>query len=618
MAGFFKNDSKGEQLIGASQVELDAAKEDLLSYKVETTTELALKTSKVYVDAEIASVADGTPESFADLTAIGVAYPTGDALVKLNLDDGYVYKWSGSAWVQGWIYQATELGDGTVTPAKASFIDTTIGKNRFNKNDADIVDGYTLVSDGTLWPAPTYFITHYVSAEYGNTIYFSNNGAVLTVQRCIFLDANKAQIGYSAEYISSAVIIEGTAFVLLSPPLAAKPTFQVEYTGRTAFVEYAETYSLNGVSLKTDSVETAMIKASSVTNDKLASNIDLVLPSVIPMVVGHEMNIYFENILKGKMLKTVDHITSDSTTPIVYEDSLRFNLSSVTDQTVTIHAYEHHLEESNVSKSFLLKAIPATAGSTLLEKTVIIIGDSKVEYGATEVQTLVDLFAVDSMPVSFIGSRGTATAKHEGRSGWSAKNYCRDATYGGLPNDFYNAGLGTTDKFDFTYYMTQKGYANVDYVFINLGSNDTASVSISSHQAIITNYYLPMINSVLAYNPTVKIIIGLTENTCQLQLVKKSIYGDGNKDKLLSFAELLITNFDNAIYNARVFVCPLYINLDLYNDYDFTETALSARNSTLVKRVVDMVHQSVSAGFPKMSDVMFATIKYLAHLEEGL
>lgn len=75
---------------------------------VETNTAITLRATIEYVDGEIASVADGTPEAFANLSAIEAAYPTGNSHVKLNTEDGYVYKWNGSAWVQGWSYQSTE------------------------------------------------------------------------------------------------------------------------------------------------------------------------------------------------------------------------------------------------------------------------------------------------------------------------------------------------------------------------------------------------------------------------------------------------------------------------------------------------------------------------------
>ena len=74
----------------------------------ENVQQLILKANTTYVDEQVASVASGTPEAFVNLAEIQSAYPTGDSYVKLNTEDGYVYKWSGLAWVQGWIYQSSD------------------------------------------------------------------------------------------------------------------------------------------------------------------------------------------------------------------------------------------------------------------------------------------------------------------------------------------------------------------------------------------------------------------------------------------------------------------------------------------------------------------------------
>lgn len=74
-----------------------------------------IKANKTEVYELVASVSDGTPEALADLNAIQSTYPTGNSHVKLNLEDGYVYKWSGSEWVQGWVYQETVISPGAIS-----------------------------------------------------------------------------------------------------------------------------------------------------------------------------------------------------------------------------------------------------------------------------------------------------------------------------------------------------------------------------------------------------------------------------------------------------------------------------------------------------------------------
>jgi len=125
-----------DKVLSAKQgKQLNAA---LAAQLADNTTALALKAPTTYVDAQIALMADGTPEDFANLTAIQAAYPTGDAYVKLNLEDTYVYKWNDSAWVQGWVYQGTVPADGSITPIKTNseIPNTLTSYNLFVKADA--------------------------------------------------------------------------------------------------------------------------------------------------------------------------------------------------------------------------------------------------------------------------------------------------------------------------------------------------------------------------------------------------------------------------------------------------------------------------------------------------
>lgn len=86
-----------------------------------------------YVDNQLASVSDGTPEAFDNLSAIQTAYPSGDIYVKLNLEDGYVYKWNGSVWEKGWVYQGKIVSDGSV--GLDGLIDPTLITDYVKGND---------------------------------------------------------------------------------------------------------------------------------------------------------------------------------------------------------------------------------------------------------------------------------------------------------------------------------------------------------------------------------------------------------------------------------------------------------------------------------------------------
>ena len=77
--------------------------------------------------------------------------------------------------------------------------------------------------------------------------------------------------------------------------------------------------------------------------------------------------------------------------------------------------------------------------------------------------------------------------------------------------------------------------------------------------------------------------------------------------------EALINNFDNR-ENEKIYLCPMYLNMDLENDYNFEEVPLSARDNTKTRlKCTDPIHQS-SIGYKKCADVMYYTLKYIESL----
>ena len=154
-------------------------------------------------------------------------------------------------------------------------------------------------------------------------------------------------------------------------------------------------------------------------------------------------------------------------------------------------------------------------------KNVLIIGDSTTDSGFV-VERLLANFKNDVMKINSIGTRSTmvryldsepySTVKHEGRSGWTARQYVTIATdQANIVNAFWNPA---TNKFDFGNYISVNTLPTPDYTIINLGINDTFSFeddqSLLTEINLLTSRINEMIASIKAYNPTIKIGIALT------------------------------------------------------------------------------------------------------------
>ena len=335
-------------------------------------------------------------------------------------------------------------------------------------------------------------------------------------------------------------------------------------------------------------------------------NIELVLPSIVPLSIGSEMNIYYDNIIKGtkwESLPKLFFVKPQTDEYVELNNRMVINPTTVRDLTKNVN-----WNNGKVNKTSTIRYIHVTpkASGTI---SIISIGDSKVEYNHIISQTLQELFTAAGVTCSLLGTRGT-TYKDEGRAGWSTNEYCNSETYGGVSNAFYNP---STSNFDFAYYMSQQGYTGVDVVNINLGTNDVWHITdgVYTEDDVIARYN-EIVASIHAYDPNIIICIGLTENTCQFTL---NDYTDTQgKDRILYHCQKLIEEFDNR-QGEKIFLTPLYINMDLMEDYNFSEVPLSARDTVKTRKYpTDRVHQS-TIGFQKNADTMYATIEYALSLQ---
>lgn len=126
------------------QVELNTLETDYSTFKTNTNEQLAEMTTQV--DA----IDRGIGGTYASLSAIQTAFPTGNDKRYVASDNGEWYFWNGSAWTSGGIFQGIGIANETVNAMK---IDDYIYKNIVNVEKAlgsninnTIIDQKTLTS----------------------------------------------------------------------------------------------------------------------------------------------------------------------------------------------------------------------------------------------------------------------------------------------------------------------------------------------------------------------------------------------------------------------------------------------------------------------------------------
>ena len=352
-----------------------------------------------------------------------------------------------------------------------------------------------------------------------------------------------------------------------------------------------------------------------------------VFPATLYICGGQEMNIYYKNMIRYFNTDAIHRIVPASSYSGAFpEGTYRAKYTPPNNEErdfrMRIYYYLYNTYQRNLISDWCdVKVVPRDSGAGLT-KTVLFIGDSITDNGNFNrlCMRIYDLFQADltadsgAMKINFIGTRDTDTnAPNEGYGGWRFYTFVHCANGSDDPpcnnyvaNPFYNP---STHVFDFSYYMAQNNFSGVDYVFINLGTNDQRHDEYSSDENIIANANI-MINSIKTYNPDVRIGLWLPPLRGQATNANRAYI-----DSAMHIPLLYMANFSGMELSDNLYLIPAYLNVDPDHDYVITMVDVSADNSQYQETyIADTVHPS-EAGSKKLGDVEYSYIKYFGYLD---
>lgn len=226
--------------------------------------------------------------------------------------------------------------------------------------------------------------------------------------------------------------------------------------------------------------------------------ITVAIPPVVRVLTGGEFSIYYANVISRQNAIFWCGSVSGLTTRR-YDDHL-----SVTANAAGTYPLQWKVYSSGYSLLASGTCTIIAIDNKAVTASALVIGDSTVTQGGYICQKLLSCFSAAGGALTLLGTRGTAPAKHEGRAGWKASDYCTKAADGTYTNPFYDIG------FDFSHYMATQGYTGVGVVVIQLGINDIFYAGLDSFSAAETIGYMDaMVTSILAYDSSIKVIVGL-------------------------------------------------------------------------------------------------------------
>ncbi|MBZ5203192.1 SGNH/GDSL hydrolase family protein [Planomicrobium chinense] len=220
-----------------------------------------------YVDSKVGQIVSGSPKgTYATLTSLQTAFPTGTTGVYVVTADGKWYYWTGSVWAAGGTYQSTGLSNQTVTPEKTTFANKKIlSNNLFNVNTAST--GYIINSSGSLYANPSYDASDFIQVDPNTPYSFSASS------RVVEYNSSKAHIKQT-DSVTSVVTGETTAYIRVHYP-TGRANYQVNKGNvlqlYDVFVEGTTIPNLDpqSIIIRDNSITTQKIANKSVTAEKL-------------------------------------------------------------------------------------------------------------------------------------------------------------------------------------------------------------------------------------------------------------------------------------------------------------------------------------------------------------
>ena len=346
----------------------------------------------------------------------------------------------------------------------------------------------------------------------------------------------------------------------------------------------------------------------------------LLLPKKAVAVIGHEFNMYYNNVVLCNDTANYDIFASigpnpdrkifNKTNTFVFSD--RFCTTppegSEGEYRVTVTVRDRVSAQTLASGAFTLHVIPDEIDRP---RRVLFLGDSLTEAGIVTAEVC----RMANGKLTALGTRGrTVTLDgvdyavvHEGRSSWSAYDYtsaqnCKDGRFSGEANKFYDP---ETNAFNFAYYMKQQGYDGVDVVYINLGTNGAWGADQTCEAMDV------ILSSIHAYDENIKIIVSLISLGSTQDGFAIATGLDpacGFRHSAITLNKRYLEKYDGTMSNVSL--AEVYLVLDEVNDFPAKTIPLSARNPGTRTVSGDNVHPNLY-GYLKLADVAYNNILYV-------
>ncbi len=349
----------------------------------------------------------------------------------------------------------------------------------------------------------------------------------------------------------------------------------------------------------------------------------LILPAVVPAVVGQEVNIYFDNtVLVPDSRQLIFDVNCAKGMQQVERWTYVPQAADVGDMPLSIDVRNGD-NDIIASAKTIVRVAPADSGAGK-EARFLIVGDSLTHHSVYPEQMLTLCKAPGNPKLTLLGGHHepgfSPENVHEGWGGWTFEKFVtfytdRKEPGNSSPFTFMVNGKVTLD---FKRWIKDKAEGKApDFVTIELGCNDIFGSNEENQQATIDHalgFADILVANILSADPNIKLGLVMLTPPAGTQDAFGNNYGCGqtrwqylrNQHRFLEVMQQKYADREK----ERIYLIPTYLAVDPIHGYPTDITPVNARTTETITRLANGVHPS-TVGYNQMGDSVYAWTKVM-------